>query len=93
MAFVGSQTVIQTTATPLFDYSANTGTETNQVPFLIEVPSGATQTVFVGGEGVTTGSGYPLTPGKEYTFGTIAGEVLFGITSSPQVIYILQGRF
>lgn len=93
MAFVGTQVVVQTTSTPIFTFSANTGTEDNQIPFMIQVPAGATQTIFVGGEGVTTGNGYPLTVSKEYALGIVAGEVLYGITASPQVIYVLQGRF
>ena len=85
---VTSQSItVQTTATVL-----HTSTEYGNEPIsvLISVPAGA-QTVYIGGENVTTANGMPIEAGtwKELDLG--AKEVVYAIVSATtQVVSVLR---
>lgn len=79
MAAVGTSVSVTTTATLL------SGSETDSLAgqsILFIAPS----VVYLGGSGVTSGTGYPVTPGVEYSFDLQAGEAMYAIAASGTVV-------
>lgn len=78
---------VATTATAL---NVAEGSASDRVSVLVAVPTGGA-TVFVGGSGVTTANGYPITAGTSIALDLNSGEVAYGIVAaSTQAVAVLR---
>lgn len=80
MAVVEASVTVATTATELSGGDA--GGPTSGQSILVKVPA-AGATVYLGGSGVTTTTGYPLAAGESFTADLGPGDTLFGIVVGP----------
>lgn len=100
MGFASAQvTVSNVTATPLFGTSATglirtTGAVSDPFAAIIQNTDGS-NTVFLGGPGVTSGNGFPLIKGASIPFAFLGTDAtgLYGIANvAPVVVAVLAGR-
>lgn len=88
MAVEGAQVSVGITATEL------TGTQTDTLAgqsVVARLPSGAPASVFLGGTGVTTTTGFELTAGSSVAMDLSDGERLFGIIATgTQTVHMLR---
>ena len=66
----------------------------DRVSVLVAVPTSATKTVYLGGAGVDTTDGYPLTAGQQLSLNALAnGEVWYAVvaTGTQDVNVMRQG--
>ena len=90
MAVEAAAVSVTTTATLL---SVTESDYVGGAAYAVTVPSGGS-TVYLGGSGVTTGQGFPLTAGNTVSMDLDKGEALYGIVGAgSQTVNVLrQGR-
>lgn len=88
MAAQGARVSVGTTETEL------TGAQTDTIAgqsVVVKLPSAATASVFLGGTGVTTTTGFELTAGSSISMDLGQGEQLFGIVATgTQTVHVLR---
>lgn len=87
MAVSSAPVTVTTTATLL---SAAETDGDARLSLLLKVPTGGA-TVFLGGSGVTTATGFPAAAGEPYAFDLAPGDALYGIVAaSTQAVNVLR---
>lgn len=91
MPVIGERVTVSTTATVILD-PANGGV-VDKHGAIIKLPSTAGASVFLGGSGVTTTTGYELEVGDIVDVSLVAGDVLYGIVAaSTEDVHVLRDR-
>lgn len=90
MPVVGERITVATTATAIF--TPTNGAAVDRKSAIIKNPAGG-QSVFLGGSGVTTGTGYELESGDIVDVSLLHGDTIYGIVAATtQVVHVLRDR-
>jgi len=91
MAFAANTIAVTATASVAFS-TTRAGTLQDPIPFVILNPTGATQTIFIGGPTVTTATGFPIPAGQSFSGSILDSNVPFVIGAGTSTANYILGR-
>lgn len=91
MPVIGERITVATTATAIF--TPTNGAAVDRKSAIIKLPSTAAVPVFLGGSGVTTGTGYQMAAGDIIDVSLLSGDTIYGIVAAgTEVVHVLRDR-
>lgn len=90
MTVVATSVTVTTTATQLTGADAGGSHDPHGQSLMLQAPAGGA-TIYLGGEGVTTATGFPVAAGEPFTADLRPGDVLYGVVASgSQAVNVLR---
>lgn len=91
MPVIGERISVTTSATVLF--TPENGAAVDRKSAIIKLPAAATESVFLGGSGVTAAAGYELAAGDIVDVSLLHGDTIYGIVATnAQTVHVLRDR-